>query len=146
MAFLAQQLSITWFNLRLKRRDTVLDNLISGCTPEDKSALRNKVMDDSDNLFPEEVIRDVLQSHKTRTESAVLRKAISSSGKRRSSPSKDTSASGVDRPAKVQKSVVHVATSNPAASGKGSQQSFPKAQGKSKGRQKGRGKKRGGSN
>ena len=103
-------------------------------------------MDNSENLFPETVIRDMLQNQKTRTESAVLRRTAYSSEKRRSSPLKDTSTSGYDRLVKVQKAVVHVANSNSAASGRDSQQSFPKVQGKPKGKQKGRGKKRGGSN
>ena len=82
--FLAQQLNNLWFNLRLKRRDAVLESLTSGCTPEEISALRNSIVDDSDNLFSDDDVREVSQSHHSRVEKAAFRKAISSSsgGKR----------------------------------------------------------------
>ena len=60
--FLAQQRNNLWFNLRLKRRDAVLESLTSGCTPEEISALRNSIVDGSDNLFPDEVVREVSES------------------------------------------------------------------------------------
>ena len=87
--FLAQQLNNVWFNRRLKRRDAVLESLSSGCTPEEISAFQNSIDDGTDNLFPEDIVREVSEKHHARVEKAVLRKAISSSsgGKRRVSPS-----------------------------------------------------------
>ena len=149
--FLSCQLNNAWTNLKLKRRDSVLESLASGCTPENISALRNGTFDNSDNLFPEEVVRDVVKDSRSRAESTVLRKtAFSGSGKRRSSPAKGHSAaSGSGRPAKTQKSTSKDdAPESVSTSNKGSDKPFSGNRGKAKGKRKNKGKdkKRGGSN
>ena len=147
LSFLAQQLNHVCFNLRLKRRDAVLESLSSGCTPEEISALRNSIDDGSDNLFPEDVVREVSEKHHSRVEKAALRKAISSSSgsKRKASPSGTSTGSG--RQAKTQKPPAQVAVPpSTKSSGKDSKQSFPKTPDRGKGKQKQRNKKRGGAN
>ena len=145
--FLAQQINTVWFNLRLKRRDAALESLVSGCAPEDSSALRNGIVDGSDNLFPEEIVREVSDRYQSRLEKAAIRKAVSSSassGKRKPSPANTSSAPG--RPAKVQKPPVQVTAPSGTSGEKDAQRSFPKTPGRGRGKQKSKGKKQGGSN
>ena len=145
--FLARQTSNLWANLRLKRRDAVLSDLVSACTPEDTAALRNGSLDDSDRLFPEEVVRDVLENKKTRVESKILQKVAFPDAKKRSSPSRGHGSSGSGRPAKAQKtSAASDAQATSSNQDQSSSQHFSRTPGRPKGKKKGKGKKRGGSN
>ena len=147
--FLARQLNVLWANLRLKRRDAVLSDLVAGCTPEDTAAIRNGRLDDSDFLFPEELVNEVLETRKDRMESRVLQDTIYPKGKRRSSPAKGAStSSGSGRPAKTQKTSAKVVDPTPASSTKdqGSSQPFSKPSSKGQWKKKGKAKKRGGAN
>ena len=144
LRFQASQVSSLWVNLRLKRRDAVLGDLASGCTPEDIAALRNGLLDDSGYLFPEEVVRDVLAAKRTRQERQVLQDATSS--KKRPSPVGGHVASGSGRAPKNQKTSTAVTVAATSSQDQGSSQPFSKAPGKPKGKKKGRAKKRGGAN
>ena len=153
LQFLSCQLNTTWTNVKLKRRDSVLEAMASGCSPEGLSALRNGTFDDSGNLFPEEVVREVAKDTRSRAESTVLRKAAfsSSGGKRRSSPAKGNSGnSGSGRPAKVQKaSSKDDASAQSANSSKGSEKPFSGSRGRPRNKRRGKGKdnkKKGGNN
>ena len=145
--FLARQINTVWINLRLKRRDSALESLVTGCSPEDVAALRNGLVDDSSNLFPEEVMRDVVKNLRSRSETEALRKVAFPEGKKRSSPSRGHGSSGSGRQPKAQKTTT-TANAPPASSTaeKPAEQTFPKASGQSRGRRKGKGKKKGGSN
>ena len=124
--FLAQQINNVWFNLRLKRRNSVLEALTSGCTPEEVFTLRNSIVDGTDNLFLDQVVREFAEGYHSRMEKAAIRKAVSSSsrGKKKPSPKRSSSSeSGCQ--AKIQKPAVQVAP-QASADGKDSHQSFPK--------------------
>ena len=145
--FLARQVNNVWINLRLKRRESVLESLVNGCSPEDVAALRNGLVDDSNLLFPEEVVRDVVRNLRSRSETEALRKVAFPDGKKRSSPSRGHGASGSGRQSKAQKtSTKAVAPSASSGGEKAGDQSFPKPAGKPKGKKKNKGKKKGGSN
>ena len=145
--FLARQSNNLWANLRLKRREAVLSDLATGCTPEDISALRNGSLDDSGYLFPQEIVRDVLERKRVRAESKLLQKAAFPEGKKRSSPSRSHGSSGSGRPAKTQKtSAASTTQADSSNQDQGSSQSFSRTPGRSKGKKKGKGKKRGGAN
>ena len=62
------QVSNRLVNLRLKCRELFLESLVSGCSPEDTADLRNGFPDDSSRLFPKEVVRDVNESYRFRSE------------------------------------------------------------------------------
>ena len=74
--YLANLANNMWFNLRLKRRDAVLGAVVSDCSPEDLSTLRNGIFDDSGRLFAEETIRGVAASTRSRVETVALRKVL----------------------------------------------------------------------
>ena len=141
--FLARQANVMWANVRLKRRDTILNDLVSGCAPEDVAAIRNGRLDDSGHLFPEEVVMEVIEARKDRLESRVLQDAVYSSGKRRSSPARVASSSGSGRPPKNQRTSTAVGDLAPSSStqDKGSSQPFSKPYPKGKGKKKGKAKK-----
>ena len=144
--FLARQANNSWTNLKLKRRESVLEALVTGCTAEDTAALRNGTVDTSDRLFPEEVVLQVTKKLRTRSETEALRKVAFSTEKKRSSPSRGHMASSSGRQPKAQKTSNQAIapSSSSGSSDKGFEQPFLKTSGSARGRKKGKGKKRGG--
>ena len=147
--FLARQVNVLGTNVRLKRRDTILNDLVSGCAPEDVAAIRNGRFDESGHLFPEDVVRAVVEQRRGRLETRVLQDAVYSKPKRRASPARGSASSGSGRPAKNQKTSASVVDPSPSSSNvqeKDSQQPFSKPYSKGKNRKRGKAKKRGGAN
>ena len=136
LEFLADQVNWQWFSLRLKRRDAVLESVISDCPPEDLAALRNGICDDSGRLFPEETVRDAIKNTRTRVETVAFRKVASSgsAGKRNPPPQVGRGSGGSGPPPKVQKTSSGASASAGTSGGKGSGQPF--AGGSGRGRKK----------
>ena len=132
LEFLAMTVNTSWGNMRLKRRDSALESSLSTLSVQEKAALRNGSLDDSGNLFPESVVRSVVESNRRRVQSAALQKvALSgSSGSKAGGHSGGHKASGSASSSGNQKSSGGAsASSSGASAGKGAGQPFSKASG-----------------
>ena len=86
-----------WTNLRLKRRDSVLESVVSDCSPDYLSALRRGVFDDQARLFSKESVREAVTHVSASLQTLAFRKVAGSgaSGNKQSSSKSDRRSSGL---------------------------------------------------